>query len=97
MVKADLLRRLKAEFPEYTASDLKDVLDLIFEHMCQSLCACNRIEIRGFGSFVVRPQKEREFINPKNGKKTYYPKRYRIVFRPGKKLRKTCQNFSPNN
>ncbi len=88
MLKSDLLRRLKEEFPEYTSADLKDVLDLVFEQMCQSLCKCNRIEIRGFGSFAVRNQKEREFINPKNGRKTCCPQRYRIVFRPGKNLKK---------
>ena len=88
MVKADLLRRLRAEFPEYTNTDLKDVVDLVFEQMCHDLCKCRRIEIRGFGSFAVHSQKERQFVNPKNGMIICCPQRYRIVFRPGKNLKK---------
>ncbi len=88
MLKADLLKRLKAEFPEYTNVDLQEVLDVVFDHMCQSLCRGRRIEIRGFGSFAVHTQKEREFINPRNGKVTCCPERCRIVFRPGKNLKK---------
>ncbi len=88
MLKADLLRRLKAEFPEYTSADLKEVLDLVFDHMSHCLCRCRRIEIRGFGSFAVHRQKKREFVNPRNGKIICCPERHRIVFRPGKNLKK---------
>jgi len=95
-LKADLVRRLKAEFPDYTNADLKDVVDLVFEQMCQSLCNCQRIEIRGFGSFTVHGQKERRFINPRNGKVTCCPERYRIVFRPGKKLKRVHSSQTKN-
>jgi len=88
MLKADLVRMLKAEFPEYTNADLKEVLDLVFDQMSAALCRGHRIEIRGFGSFAVHVQKKREFINPKNGRLTCCPERYRIVFRPGKNLKK---------
>ena len=88
MLKADLLRMLRADFPEYTSSDLKDVVDLVFEQMSNELCRCRRIEIRGFGSFAVHRQKERQFVNPRNGRITCCPERYRIVFRPGKNLKK---------
>jgi len=88
MLKADILRRLKADFPDYTNDDLRDAVDVIFDEMCQALCQCRRIEIRGFGSFAVHSQKERSFVNPKNGCTTYCPSRYRIVFRPGSKLKR---------
>ena len=88
MLKTDLLRRLRADFSEYTNADLKDVVDLVFEQMCQALCRCQRIEIRGFGSFAIHTQKERRFTNPRNGRLTCCPERYRIVFRPGKNLKK---------
>ena len=92
MLKGDLLRRLKSDFPEYTTGDLKDVVDLVFEQMCQAMCQCRRIEIRGFGSFSVHNQKERVFVNPKNGFTTRCPKRQRIVFRPGKNLKRILPN-----
>ena len=94
MLKADLLRMLRTDFPEYTSADLKEVVDLIFEQMSHDLCRCRRIEIRGFGSFAVHSQKKRQFVNPKNGRVTCCPERYRIVFRPGKNLKKIFLQYS---
>ncbi len=86
VLKKDLARMLQAEFPEYTLSDLEEVVELLFDEMTQALVEGRRIEIRGFGAFAVHSQKERRFINPKNGRETRCPRSYRVVFRPGSDL-----------
>ncbi|NPA94604.1 MAG: integration host factor subunit beta [Thermodesulfobacteria bacterium] len=87
MLKADIAKRLKEIHPEFTKQDLLEMVDLVFETMAEALEEGRRIEIRGFGSFSIHPQKERCFINPKTGKETRCPSSYRIVFRPGKQLK----------
>ncbi len=88
MLKSDITKRLKKLHPEFTLSELREIVDLVFEQMALSLEEGRRVEIRGFGSFSLHRQKERRFINPKTGEKTFCPWNYRIVFRPGKDLKK---------
>ncbi len=88
MLKADIANRLKELHPEFTKQDLLDMVELVFETMAQALEDERRVEIRGFGSFCLHHQKERCFINPKTGKETRCPAGHRIVFRPGKRLKR---------
>ncbi len=88
MLKADLVRRLKEIHPEFTQADLQEMVELVFEQIAQALQEGRRVEIRGFGSFSLHRQKERQFINPKTGQKTACPSNFRIVFRPSNKLKR---------
>ncbi len=88
MLKADIVKRLKNIHPEFTQNDLQDLVELVFELMAHALQEGRRVEIRGFGNFNLHRQKERRFINPKTGRKTVCPSNYRIVFRPGSRLKK---------
>jgi len=88
MLKKDIIHKLSTSFPEYTDSDLKDVLDILFDVMREALVQKRRVEIRGFGSFSLHVQKGRDFINPRNGDLVRCPSRYRIVFRAGKGLKR---------
>ncbi len=88
MLKADIAKRLKRLHPEFTIQELQEIVDLAFDTMAMALEDGRRVEIRGFGSFTLHRQKERQFINPKTGKETRVPSNYRIVFRPGKRLKR---------
>ncbi len=88
MLKADIAKKLKAIHPEFTKQDLQEIVELVFENMAQALEEGRRVEIRGFGSFSLHKQKDRRFVNPKTGVETFCPSNYRIVFRPGNKLKK---------
>ena len=88
MLKADIAKRLKTLHPEFTIQELMEIVELVFDTMAKALEDGRRVEIRGFGSFSLHRQKERRFINPKTGKRISCPSNYRIVFRPGKKLKK---------
>ncbi len=88
MLKSDIVQRLKELHPEYTKEDLSEVVDIIFSSMKEALCSGRRIEIRGLGSLSLRPQGGKVFKNPKTGKISICKDGLRIVFRPGKDLRK---------
>ncbi len=87
MVKKDLINRLAIYFPEFRKKDLEFIVDLVFERLTEALASEERIEIRGFGRFLVRQQKERLFTNPKTAETLTLPKRRRIIFKPGKDIK----------
>ncbi|NPB09681.1 MAG: hypothetical protein GXO17_04935 [Thermodesulfobacteria bacterium] len=87
MVKKDLVNELWLKFPDFRKKDLELVVDLLFERMADVLREGKRIEIRGFGRFMVKEQKGRVFRNPKTAEVRELPPRKRIIFKPGKDLK----------
>ncbi len=87
MVKKDLVNRLAVYFPDFRKKDLEYLVDLLFEKLTQALVEGQRIEIRGFGRFLLRPQKERLFTNPKTQEVRRLPARQRVIFKPGKDIK----------
>lgn len=87
MVKKDLVNRLAVYFPEFRKKDLEYLVDLLFEKLTEALVEGHRIEIRGFGRFLLRQQKERLFTNPKTQEVRKLPSRKRIIFKPGKDIK----------
>ncbi len=87
MVKKDLVNRLAVYFPDFRKKDLEYLVDLLFERLTQALVEGERIEIRGFGRFLLRTQKERLFTNPKTQEVRRLPARQRVIFKPGKDIK----------
>ena len=87
MVKKDLINELWLKFPDFRKKDLEIIFDLFFERLARALREEQRIEIRGFGRFMVKTQKGRLFRNPKTAEVRQLPERKRIIFKPGKDLK----------
>ncbi|MFA5517504.1 MAG: HU family DNA-binding protein [Desulfuromonadales bacterium] len=65
----------------------EEIVNLIFDSMARELAEGGRIEIRGFGSFIVKEYKAYMGRNPKTGEIIQvYPKRLPF-FKVGKELR----------
>ncbi len=88
VLRSELARRLRERFPELRQDDAMEVVDTLFDAMKQSLAEGRRIELRGFGSFSIRSTAPRRFRNPKTGEERWLPQRRRVVFRPGKGLKR---------
>ncbi len=86
MNKKDLVNELWQKFSDFRKKDLELILDLLFARLTQALKEGQRIEIRGFGRFVVKEQRSRRFKNPRTGEERKIPPRKRIIFKPGKDL-----------
>ena len=56
MTRSDLIRYLSERFPALAAADAEAAVDLNLEKMAEHLTAGDRIDIRGFGSFVLNGQ-----------------------------------------
>ena len=88
MIKLDIINRLSNEtgVPKQKA---EQVVDALFGAMKDSLVRGERIELRGFGVFNVKPRKRGVGRNPRTGEEVAIPIGKTIRFKPGKELQPT--------
>lgn len=72
------------------------VVNLVFDTMVEAMRRGERIEIRGFGSFVVKQYGAYEGRNPKTGEKIYVPAKRSPFFKVGKELRERVDGRADN-
>ncbi len=65
----------------------EEIVNLVFDTMGQALIVGDRIEIRGFGSFMVKQYKGYTGRNPKTGEKIKVEEKNLPFFKTGKELR----------
>jgi integration host factor subunit beta len=87
MTKRDLIDEIVRMFPSYSGRDAEVIVNAVFEAMTEALCAGERIEIRGFGSFVVKHRRAREGRNPKTGDIVAVAAKRVPFFKVGKELK----------
>src|SRR5579863_9098735 len=86
MTKADLIDEV-SRLAELTRKDSEVIVETIFDSVVRSLCAGDKIEIRGFGSFRTRQRKPRMGRNPKTGERVEVPAKKIPFFKPSKELK----------
>ena len=86
MNKSELIEKLalKSNLGNLQA---EDVVNLMFDQIRKSLTSGKRIEIRGFGSFVVKDYKSYWGRNPKTAEKILVSPKRLPAFKVGKELR----------
>lgn len=90
MNKSDLIEKL-AEVTNMPRTRVDGVVDLIFDAMSHALAQGDRVEIRGFGSFVSRTYEARAGRNPRTGESIAVHKKRLPFFKVGKELRERVQ------
>ena len=87
MTKSDLVARIAKIYPYMNVSNVDRVVSIIIGKMIETLKEGSRIELRGFGSFVVRVRAGTEKRNPKTGDKVYVKTKKVPYFKAGKQLK----------
>jgi integration host factor beta subunit len=87
MTKRDLIEELVRRYPRYSRRDTEVIVNSVFDSMAGTLRSGGRIEIRGFGSFVVKQRQGREGRNPRTGRLVTVPPKRLPFFKVGKELR----------
>ena len=87
MTKRDMIDGVVKQFPRFSRRDAEAMVNAVFDSMTTSLCRGDRIEIRGFGSFVVKQRQAREGRNPKTGTVVSVHAKRVPFFKVGKELR----------
>ena len=85
MIKQDLIQRIveRTGLPRIKA---EAAVDAIFDAMKQALAKDDRIELRGFGVFTVKPRKTGVGRNPRTGAEVSIAPGKAVRFKPGKEL-----------
>jgi len=87
MTKRELVDEVNKKFPHLSRRDAEVLVNYIFGSMVESLERGERIEIRGFGSFIVKRRRPREGRNPKTGEIVSVAAKKVPFFKVGKELR----------
>ena len=87
MTKSKLIAQLAERVPLLSAKDTSVSINTLLDAMAKALANDERIEIRGFGSFVLNYRPPRMGRNPKSGKQVKVPGKYAPHFKAGKDLR----------
>lgn len=85
MIKQDLIQRVveRTGLPRIKA---EAAVDTIFKSMKRAMATSDRIELRGFGVFTVKPRKTGVGRNPRTGAEVSITPGKAVRFKPGKEL-----------
>ena len=86
MIKVDIINDV-AQAADITKVKAVVAVEAILEALKDSMRRGERIELRGFGVFQVKPRKKGIGRNPRTGKEVRIPPGKTIKFKPGKHLR----------
>ena len=85
MIKQDIVHQVVEQtgLPRVKA---EAAVDTVFDRMKKALASGDRIELRGFGVFSVRPRKTGIGRNPRTGAEVAIAPGRAVRFKPGKEL-----------
>jgi DNA-binding protein HU-beta len=85
LIKQDIVHRV-IERTGLPRNKAESAVDTIFESLKKALAEGERIELRGFGVFNVRPRKTGIGRNPRTGAEVTITPGKAVRFKPGKEL-----------
>ncbi len=85
MIKLDIVNEV-VERTGITKTKAEVAVETVFQSMKKALARGDRIELRGFGVFNVRPRKTGIGRNPRTGALVTIPPGKSVRFKPGKEL-----------
>ena len=85
MIKVDIINEVSAS-ANITKVKAEQAVEAVLDAMKNSMKRGERIELRGFGVFQVKPRKRGIGRNPRTGKEVRIPPGRTIRFKPGKDL-----------
>lgn len=87
VTKRDLIEEVAQQYPRFSRRDTEVMVNAVFDSMTDALAKGERIEIRGFGSFIVKQRAAREGRNPRTGALVAVAAKKVPLFKVGKELR----------
>jgi integration host factor subunit alpha len=72
--------------------DAKDMVEIFFEEIRETLESGDQVKLSGFGNFDLRQKSERPGRNPKTGEDIPILARKVVTFRPGQKLKSRVED-----
>jgi DNA-binding protein HU-beta len=85
VIKLDIINEVVTR-TGLTKTKAEIAVETVFGSMKKALAKGNRIELRGFGVFNVKPRKTGIGRNPRTGEEVNIPPGKAVRFKPGKEL-----------
>ena len=87
MIRSELIQKIADENPHLFQRDVERIVNTIFEEITDALANGDRVELRGFGAFSVKPRGARVGRNPRTGEAVSVDQKKVPFFKTGKLLR----------
>lgn len=88
MNRSDLVARIRKLYPLLSANDVNLAVNTILDAIRRKLASGGRVEIRNFGTFLLRYRKPKLGRNPQNGDPVNVPGKFYPAFRAGNKFKR---------
>ncbi len=85
MIKLDIINEVVTR-TGITKTKAELAVETVFQSMKRALAKGDRIELRGFGVFNIKPRKTGIGRNPRTGQEVNIPPGKAVRFKPGKEL-----------
>ena len=92
IVKSKLIKQLKKNWPNILLSDLNKVVDIVLDEIKRALKHQHGVELRNFGIWRVKTQKESVRRNPKTNEKVAVPAKKVISWKMSQAMFKKINN-----
>lgn len=92
LTKSEMAERLYEELG-LNKREAKELVELFFQEITESLVHNEQVKLSGFGNFELRDKRERPGRNPKTGEEIPISARRVVTFRPGQKLKVQVESY----
>ena len=86
ITKSELVKQLSKNYPNLLKKDLEKFFDIFINEVKLALKNDERVELRGWGVFSTKNQKNKISRNPKTGEKVIVDEKKSISFKMSKDL-----------
>ena len=93
MTKKEIVKQI-ADRLKLTQLKTKEIVQLTFDAIVDTLLEDGRIELRNFGVFEVKQRKARKARNPRTGERVDVPPKNVVTFKPGKEMEERVRNMT---
>ena len=97
MLRSELILKLQNKYTSLRLSDIENIVDLFIKKILLSLQNNQNIELRKFGTFSKKINKEKYVRNPKTNIKIFKPVNNKIHFKIGKILHQRINKYNNLN
>lgn len=92
MTKKEIVKSI-SDKTGLTQLQIKEIVQLTFDGIIETLLDDGRVELRNFGVFQVKSRKARKARNPRTGRQVDVPEKFVVTFKPGKEMEARVQEL----
>lgn len=92
MTKKEIVKTI-SDKTGLTQLQIKEIVQLTFDGIVETLLEEGRVELRNFGVFQVKSRKARRARNPRTGRQVDVPEKFVVTFKPGKEMEARVQEL----